>query len=892
MTRIAFENAMNRAGAHAPFLAGAMARNPALTDMLRVGAFDDALGAAHAIQGNGARQMLRRQRDALALVLAIGDLAGHLSLEDVVTQLSDFADHALDTAITESVRARVPDAEPGGFFAIALGKHGSRELNYSSDIDPILLFDPEILPRRERDDAGEAAVRVARGVVDLLQTRDADGYVLRVDLRLRPASEATPLAIPVNAAVSHYESSALAWERAAFIRARAAAGDVVLGEKFLATIQPFIWRRSLDFGAVEDLRAMSRRIRSHYDGGQMFGPGYDLKRGRGGIREVEFFVQIHQLIHGGRDPALRVSDTLGGIAALAKAGWIDAHAATTLADAYRLFRTIEHRLQMVEDRQTHSLPHDLAALDSVAHLHGLGGGEALLKRLSPHVEAIGALYDDLDGPSRTATPRESESLTETLRSSGLVDVDRAAARIGEWRSGKLRAVRSDAAFAALEAVLPPLLAALGRAPDPDAALGAFDAMLAGLPTALNLFRLLEAQPALLELLVEIVSHAPTLADALGNNAALLDRLLDASAFDPVGDVLDLAGEMTRADSVLETQLDHVRRIVGEHRFALGAQIVRAADDPLNVAGGYARVAEAAVQVVADAVIAPFVMAHGRIADSELVVLALGRLGGGLLTHASDLDLIYLFTGDYSAESDGPNPLGGSHYYNRLGQRLSGGLSAPTAAGALYEVDTRLRPSGGDGPLVASVDSFARYQCESAWTWEHMALTRARVIYGSVQARASVSAMINAALRKPRDQMALARDVVKMRTEMAVHKPPLGQLDVKLARGGLVDLEFAIHFHQLATGLGLDPHIPTAIAGLANAGLVDRALGDAHDLLTRLIVTLRLVSPDMDAPGLATQAVVARACSAENWDDLLARVATARICISEHWQAVVDQAGAI
>jgi [glutamine synthetase] adenylyltransferase / [glutamine synthetase]-adenylyl-L-tyrosine phosphorylase len=890
MMQTLLENAMNRAKHHAPFLAGAMVRNPVLVDLLRAGKLDEALAAARSVSGDGVRQTLRRQRDALALVLAIGDLAGVLSLEAVVGHLSEFADDALDAAITEAIQSRIPGADPVGFFAIALGKHGSRELNYSSDIDPILLFDPETLPRRERDDPGEAAVRIARGVVDVLQSRDADGYVLRVDLRLRPASEATPLAIPVEAAISHYESSALSWERAAFIRARSVAGDVPMGQRFLDTIQPFVWRRSLDFGAVEELRAMSRRIRSHHSGGQVFGPGYDLKRGRGGIREAEFFVQIHQLIHGGRDPALRAPDTLGGIIALTKAGWIDDATGTVLADAYRLYRTIEHRLQMVEDRQTHSLPTRADALDSVAELHGLLGGAALLDLLAPHVAAVASLYDALDGPTRAAMPQEGDALNAALRSAGFADADRAATRIGEWRGGKMRAVRSEVAFAALEAVMPSLISALGRAPDPDAALNGFDGMLAGLPSALNLFRLLEAQPALLTLLIDIISHAPTLAEALGRDASLLDRLLDASAFDPVGNVATLVDEMRRANADIEWQLDHVRRIVGEHRFALGAQIVQAASDPLAVAGGYGRVAEAAVQIVADALIAPFVAAHGRVAGSELVVLALGRLGGGLLTHASDLDLIYLFTGDFAMESDGPRPLGATHYYNRLGQRLSSGLSAPTAAGALYEIDTRLRPSGGDGPLVASVDSFARYQRESAWTWEHMALTRARVIYGSAEARAAVAAVMNDALRKPRDRVALARDVVAMRSEMAVHKPPVGPLDVKLASGGLVDLEFAVHFHQLASATGLDPHLPTAIAALATAGLVAPGLGEAHDLLTRLIVTLRLVAPGMEAPGPATQGVVARACGADDWDDLLARVAAARICVSAHWQAVADQAG--
>jgi [glutamine synthetase] adenylyltransferase / [glutamine synthetase]-adenylyl-L-tyrosine phosphorylase len=884
------ENAMNRAAAHAPFLAEAMTRRPDLVALLRTGAFDTAIAASLTDSTSDVRVRLRRQREALALCIAIGDLAGVIALEQVVALLSDFADRAMDVAIAEAVRLRMPDADPVGFVAIALGKHGSRELNYSSDIDPILLYDPDTMPHRDRDDVGEAAVRIARTIVDLLQTRDENGYVFRVDLRLRPASEATPLAIPVDAAISHYESSALGWERAAFIRARAAAGDKALGQRFLHAIQPFIWRRSLDFGAIEDLRAMSRRIRSHHSGGQAFGPGYDLKRGRGGIREVEFFVQIQQLVHGGRNPALRVPDTLGAIAALTHAGWIDTEAAATLSNAYRLFRTIEHRLQMVDDRQTHTLPTDQAALDNVARLHGLDSGDALLGVIEPYVGAVGALYDALDGDAETRVPVSGSSLVDALTIAGFSDAATAARRIGEWRSGKLRAVRSDVALQAMEAVLPDLIAAFGKAPDSGAALGAFDAMLAGLPSAVNLFRLLEAQPNLRRLLVEIVSHAPTLADALGRNPALLDRLLDASAFDCVGSVPDLAAEMRTSATDIETRLDRVRQIVSEHRFALGVQIVEGAADPGEVATGYARVAEAAVVTVADAVIDSFVAAHGRVPESELVVLALGRLGGGALTHASDLDLIYLFTGNFEAESDGLRPLGATHYYNRLGQRLSGGLSAPTSAGALYEIDTRLRPSGNDGPLVVSLDSFARYQREQAWTWEHMALTRARPIYGSKQARATLSAVITEVLQCPRDATALARDVVTMRADMATHKPPLGLLDVKLQPGGLVDLEFTIHFHQLAAGTGLSPSLPEAIDSLASAGLVEGGLRGAHDLLTRLIVTLRLVSPNMELPGLATRVIVARACGAADWDTLLAQIDDARQCVTRHWRSVLKAAG--
>ena len=234
-----------------------------------------------------------------------------------------------------------------------------------------MLFDPETLPRQARDDAGEAAVRIGRRVIELLQKRTADGYVARVDLRLRPSPEVTPIVLPVNAAISHYESSALPWERAAFIRARACAGDIALGERFLSAIEPFVWRRSLDFGVIEEVRQISARIRDHFAQNAQIGPGYDLKRGRGGIREVEFFVQIQQMIHGGRDASVRRPATLDAIEALLAAGRLDDATARDLADAYRVLRTIEHRVQMVEDAQTHFLPRDPDALDNVAHLHGL-----------------------------------------------------------------------------------------------------------------------------------------------------------------------------------------------------------------------------------------------------------------------------------------------------------------------------------------------------------------------------------------------------------------------------------------------------------------------------------------------------------------------------------------
>jgi glutamate-ammonia-ligase adenylyltransferase len=873
-------DALDRARAHAPFLALLIDREPVLAERLAAGQFDLAYTTATPDMPIG--RQLRLDRRALALSVAIGDLAGTLDLTGVTQALSDFADRALDRAIRAAIEERTPGAEPRGFAAIALGKQGSRELNYSSDIDPILIFDPRTLPHRAREEPEEAAVRIAKRVVELLQARDGDGYVLRVDLRLRPSPEATPIALPVDGAIGYYESQALTWERAAFIRARAAAGDLALGRYFLDAIRPFVWRRGLDFGAIGEIRDLSRRIRDHYASGQAFGPGYDLKRGRGGIREAEFFAQIHQLIHGGRDPALRAPATCDALARLAEAGWIGSDEATALTGSYTLLRTIEHRVQMIDDRQTHSLPTG-AALDNVARLHGVDDGEALIALLRGPVEQAGRIYDALDDGRGSEFPHDPQALAERLCAAGFADGEAAAARIAGWRAGRYPALRSPAAREALEAVLPVLMPALAGAPDPAAALLRLDVLLERLASAINILRLLEARPGLAALLATILSHAAPLADALATRPELIDWLIDPGAFEPLGDVATLAAEMTRGEGRdYQALLDHVRRIVGEKRFALGSQVVAGVADPLDAAAGYSRLAEAAIEVLAEAAIAEFAQAHGRVPDSELLILAFGRLGGGALTHASDLDLVYLFTGDFNAESDGAKPLGATLYYNRLAQRVTAALSVPTAAGPLYPVDTRLRPSGTQGPLVVSLDSFARYQREEAWTWEHMALTRARPVFGSATGREAASAVIGAVLAGERPERDLAGEAVAMRAEMARHKPPTGPLDAKLLPGGLVDLEFTVHLAQLCHRTGFDPHLGTAIKALVAAELLPGGLAAANDLLTRLLVVLRLVAPDAVEPPPATRDLIARALRLDGWEAVLAVLTTTRQEVEAAW----------
>ncbi|HMI40914.1 MAG TPA: glutamine-synthetase adenylyltransferase, partial [Sphingomicrobium sp.] len=666
-----------------------MLARPDLVEIFAVKGAEAAVVRSLAADADDLATEIRRRRHGLALTVALGDLAGEIGLERVTQLLSDFAEEAIDRALACAIIERVPDADPTGIAVIALGKLGSRELNYSSDVDLILLYDPAKLPRRARDDAGEAAVRIGRRLIELLQQRTADGYVARVDLRLRPSPEVTPIVLPVGAAIAYYESTALPWERAAFIRARACGGDRALGGHFLEAIQPFIWRRTLDFGVIDEIRSISMGVRDHYAQVQAFGPGYDVKRGRGGIREVEFFTQAQQMIHGGREPSLRAPATLDALAALSAAGHLEAKLAGELADAYRLHRTIEHRLQMIDDQQTHRLPAEPKALDAVARLHGLTNGKALLKLLEPHVKRVGAAFDGLaSGETRTLS-KDPDKLRAELADLGFGEIDTVMKRIAEWRSAHARSLRATAARTAFEKMLPGLLAAVATGPNPSRALNRFGDVVERMSSGVNFYRLLEAQPALTRLLAEILSHAPVLADQLARRPELLDGLIDASSFDPPPDVAALTARLkqSKRGESYDAALDRVRRLINERRFALGVQIIARRHDPLDVAGGYSRVAEAAVVALGDAAIEEFAATHGRIEGGEFIILALGRLGGEALTHASDLDLIYLFDAPDGARSDGAKSLVATDYYNRLASRVTAALSVATAAGPLYEVDT-------------------------------------------------------------------------------------------------------------------------------------------------------------------------------------------------------------
>ncbi|WP_439532580.1 bifunctional [glutamine synthetase] adenylyltransferase/[glutamine synthetase]-adenylyl-L-tyrosine phosphorylase [Polymorphobacter sp.] len=888
------------AWAHAPFLKGLMPSRAALFQQLADEGAESVLVTALALVRSDAdspplASRLRRARGDVALLVALADLAGRWPLETVTAALSDFADAAIDAAIAAALAER--GAPNRGLVALALGKLGSRELNYSSDVDLILLHDPALIPCRAHEEPEEAAVRIARRAVALLADRQADGYVARVDLRLRPSSEVTPISMGLGAAEHYYQSEAETWERLAFVRSRAVGGDVAMGEAFLDRLRPFVWRRSLDFTAVRDVQSVSLRIRDHFEGGQALGPGFDIKRGRGGIREVEFYTQIHQLIWGGRDVSLRVPATLEALDALVAAGRIGADEAEALAASYRAFRTIEHRLQMHRDEQTHAVPRLAADRAAVAALCGAKDWAVVERALARLTAPVAAAYDRLIAaatPPATPVPADAGPW---LKAEHPKLAKMLLPLIERWRGNSLRALRSETARSAFERVLPGLIAGIAEAADPPRAAVRLDSFLEQLPPAAQFLALLEANPRLVGLLAHLLGVAPVLADALARTPALFDVMLgpDALAPPPLPGLLaaELAVLVGHAAS-FEEKLDRVRRWTSERRFQIGAQLIEGHVHPLVAARALAGLADAALLVLLPAVTAMLAETQGRIPGAEPLVVAMGRYGGGMLTHASDLDLIYLYVGDAAAQSDGPRPISAALWFNRLGTRLSTALSVPTAEGGLYEVDTRLRPWGAKGMLSVSLDSFARYEAEEAEPWEHMALTRARVIGGSPAARAAAEAIIKAQLSVPRDPQALREAVVGMRADIAKAKPGQGMFDAKLAPGGLVDLEFIIHYLQLLTPEALTPDMREALDRLAATGRLApdqaEALAGALDLLTSWLVLLRLVVPGTKVPdhfSPAVEAVLTRGLGAANFADAVAALGLARQQVRLAWESILN-----
>ncbi|MBS7539409.1 bifunctional [glutamine synthetase] adenylyltransferase/[glutamine synthetase]-adenylyl-L-tyrosine phosphorylase [Ancylobacter lacus] len=832
---------------------------------------------------------LRALRAETALTVALADIGGVFNLEAVTGALTASADLAVSAAVAYLLRqARAagtlrPDGEDAGYVVLAMGKHGAGELNYSSDIDLIVLYDAERAPLAEGAEAAPFFVRLTRQLVKLLQERTADGYVARVDLRLRPDPASTQIALSTEAALDYYEREGATWERAAYIKARPVAGDLALGHQFLRRLAPFVWRRSLDYAALADVHAMKQEIHAFRGHASIAVEGHNVKLGRGGIREIEFFAQTQQLIAGGREPRLRTPQTLEALALLAGAGWIGAAARDELTEAYRYLRRVEHRLQMVADAQTHALPEEGEALERFVRFMGYPDLASFTAALMPHLLRVQEHYAGLfeDAPPRAAVEGRLEfpaaaddrETLATLHRLGYAEPVAASALVRGWLAGRYHSLKTPAAREHLAGLVPLLLDAIARGGDPDGALRAADRFFQELPEGLRLLSALVRHPDLVRLLATILGTAPRLGEMLAHRPSLIDALLDPAFFGALPDRPALEERLARLLAGAEDEedlLDRARRFRQEHHVLIGVRILSGTLPAAQAGEAFARLADIIIRGLGAAVRARFEEAHGTIRGAAVAVLAMGKLGGREMTAGSDLDLIVLYDFDEAApESNGARPLYGAQYFARLTQRLISALSTPTNAGQLYEVDLRLRPSGRSGPVATRLPGFVAYQSQEAWTWEHMALTRARVVWAPPAFRAAVEAAIAQVLRRRRDPARLAADIVDMRRAIADEKGEAEPWDLKYAAGGLIDVEFLAQFLVLAHAAThpeiVDTSTARVIAAAARVGLLDahdgQMLGDACRLMHDLTQILRLsVSGPFDPAGAspALRRLLARA----------------------------------
>ncbi len=798
--------------AASPYLAGLSRRLPDVLRRVLTESPDDRLAVILAADADDDSR-LRRLKSETHLLTALADLGGVWDLEAVTGALTDFADRAVRAAFTIAVREAVQakrllgaeDCPIGGLFCVAMGKQGARELNYSSDIDISVFFDPAALDLAPGVEPQKFATRFTDRIAEILQRRTADGYVFRVDLRLRPDPSSTPVAVSLPVAYGYYETVGQNWERAAFIKARIVAGDEALGQAFLNALQPFIWRRNLDFAAIADIHSIKRQIHTHKVDDRLTAAGADLKLGRGGIREIEFFVQTQQLILGGRQTELRTRGTLETLQTLANLGHVARRDADALTGAYRTLRRLEHRAQMIADEQTHRLPEAKAARKAVAALAGytrLNTFDAAVGRMLRSVNAIyGALFAGEEALSSihgslifTGVEDDPETLA-TLSRMGFADPARVSGAIRRWHHGGIATTRTERGRELFTRLAPRLLDAVAASGSPDAAFDRFGDFFSGVTAGVQLQSLLLAQPKLLELLVRVMAFAPGFARTLSRRPAALDALLDPGFFGPVDAAAEIAARLD-PDAGFEVAMDQARRLRAEVAFRIGVQVLGGTADAPAAGAAFADLADALISALARASLAEVERTAGAF-DGDVAVIALGKCGSREMSARSDLDLMTLYRPSPGATS-GVKGWSAETFYARFTQRLVAALSAPTKEGGLYEVDLQLRPSGTKGPVAVSLAAFERYYDDAAETWELLAMTRARVVWATTAAFAGESAAaIETALRRPRSTADAAKDVKEMRELMERERPPSGFWDMKLGDGGLVDIEFCAQFLQLA-----------------------------------------------------------------------------------------------
>ena len=868
-------------------------------------------------------RLLRRLKAEAALLIALCDIGGVWPVMQVTAALTDLAVASVQMALhyvlrQEAARGRLKPAdaerpaENSGLFVLAMGKMGAGELNYSSDIDLIVFFDPAAPTLAQDIEPQPFFVRVTQAMARLLQQRTGDGYVFRVDLRLRPDPASTQVAMSIDAAMNYYEREGRTWERAAMIKARPCAGDLVAGEAMVAELSPFVWRKHLDFAALADVHDMKRQMQTYRGQSEVSVEGHNVKVGRGGIREIEFFAQTQQLIAGGRHAELRVRPTLEALEVLASSNWITHQARDELSAAYQFLRRVEHRLQMMADEQTHSLPDHAEAVERFARFLGYADRAAFAQDLLGQLEIVQGHYAKLFEGDPTGTAKlpdidysagaEDQRLLNHLAALGFKEPVKVAGTVQTWMAGEYRVFRTESTKAAFNEFVPTLIYGLAHAEEPDRAVVAFDRFLAALQRGGRLITLLGQNRDLVALVALVLGAAPRLGDMLARQPQLMDGLIDPRFFGAMPDQRELsmrlAATLQDADSY-EEFLDRLRLFGQESLFLIGTRILSGTVSAQQAGTAFADVAEGIVHTVHGLVTDRFAAQHGRIRGQETAIVALGRLGSREMTATSDLDLILLYDFDADApDSDGERPLQGAHYFARFTQRLISAFTTRTNYGVLYDIDMRLRPSGRAGPLASHIDSFAEYQEREAWTWEHMALTRARVISASPAFRARIEKVIRDALTRSREPLGIAADVADMRRAIAQEKGENERWELKYAAGGLVDIDFIAQYLQLVHAAEkpdiLDVDTLDVIDNAARLAVLPHAsaeiLRSAGRLYHDLTQVLRLCVIDKFDPKTSGEdllRVLARAGDAPDFSSLDARIKETQADVRRVFQAVVE-----
>ncbi len=854
----------------------------------------------------GFRAELRRFRRRESLRLIWRDVNDVDKVETTLTGASVLAEVCLEAALRHAERTlaerhgvvQSPDGTPQRLVVLALGKLGGGELNFSSDVDLVLAYDePGTSDGARPLEAETFYSRVSQHLVALLADRTPEGYVYRVDLRLRPFGNAGRVALSFGAMEQYYQREGRDWERYAWIKARPVAGDKAAGARLLATLRPFVFRKYLDYTAFAGLREMKALIDAEVARKDL---AAHLKLGPGGIREIEFIVQLVQLIRGGREPSLRVRGLLAALSASEQLGLIPAARAKKLAEAYRFLRRLENRVQMFADQQTHDLPDDPLQRRRIARALGFADWDALVARLEQHREAVSAEFDTQMAPvqRRAAAPKQASWVeawrrfadsgveADVLVEAGFVPVEPVVAALEGLLGSPILRAASARSRERLDRVLPALFAAAAGSTAPSACLVRMIGLVQAVARRSAYLALLDEQPVALRRLTAVFATSALLAERVIAHPLLLDELLDDRNADAPPDRTSVETEITRRLDVLadhdpEREVDLIHEIRHAAQFRVGLAFLGRAIDAVTCARALAGIAEGVLAGVLRLAERDLAVAHGRIPGlagdtAGMGVVGYGSLGGVELGFGSDLDLVFLYDGAHAQrESDGPKPLDGARYYARLAQRFVHLLTMLTRSGRLYDVDIRLRPDGGKGLLVTSLEAYVRYQNERAWTWEHQALVRARAVAGDVALGRRYAEARATALAREVDATTLRKQVSDMRVRWRQERDrsDARQLDLKQGPGALVDIEFLLQALVLEHGARCPRLLATTnsaqLVGIANAaGLLDdvqaATLRDAHatllecSLATKLDARPRVVprSEALDATVAGVQRVAA------------------------------------